>query len=174
MKQRHAFGYSLMEVLVALLVLSAGMIGAAALQLSAWQMAQQSAFHTAAHQLAAEVAEWLQVHHKNLPDGLQNLEINSASTTTQEARHCYGLSCTSEQFIAFMVRDWQARLQTALPDARLRICRDGASWDGDAPAYRWSCTVADGETPLVIKIGWKNTQTRKEPDAPLVVLSAGA
>lgn len=173
MTVRRALGYSLMEVLVALLVLSAGVIGAVGLQLSAWQLARQSAFHTAAHQLAAEVAEWLLVHHKNLPDSLQNLEIDSASAAPQAATHCYGISCTSDQLIFFMVRDWQARLQATLPDAQLRICRDAAPWDSAASAYRWHCAASDDETPLAIKIAWKGAQTRKASDASIVVLSVG-
>jgi type IV pilus assembly protein PilV len=173
MRLRRTFGYSLMEVLVALLVLSAGVIGAAGLQLSAWQMAQQSAFHSAAHQMAAEVAEWLQVHHKSLPDSLQNLEINSASTAPQEGSHCFGVSCTSDQLASFMVREWQARLQRTLPDAQLRICRDDTPWNSASSSYEWNCTASDDEAPLMIKILWKDAGAREKPGAPLVVLSVG-
>lgn len=169
---RPAAGYSLMEVLVALLVLSAGVIGAVSLQLASWQLAQQSAFHTAAHQLASEMAEWLRIYRGNLPPRLHTLEIDDEGVGAEEAVHCYGTSCTPDQLVIFMVADWQARLKAALPDVQARICRDADPWDSTASAYRWDCTESDSEVPLVIKIAWMDKQALKKPAMPITVIIA--
>lgn len=163
-------GYFLTEVLVALLVLSAGVIGAAGLQLSTWRLTQQSAFHTEAQQLAAEMAEWIQAYKASLPDNLENLEVNAASALPVAA-HCYGRQCTGDELAHFMVAEWVSRVRDALPQAQVRICRDATPWDSGAASYRWPCHSHEG-AGLVIKIGWFDKQFLAQPVLPLVVVRA--
>ncbi len=164
----HSSGYSLLEVLVALLVLSAGVIGAAALQLSAWQLTHQSHLHTVAQQLAAEMSEWMQVLDDAALDQLKNLEMHDAHPS---AAHCYGRHCDADGLLHFITADWIKRAQTALPQAQVRICRDAAPWDSGASSYRWECASSE-QALLVIKLGWLDKQDLDRPNAPLVVMSA--
>jgi len=136
----HSHGYSLVEVLVALLVLSAGVIGAAALQLSALQISHQSSLHTAAQQLAAEMAEWLQLVDDVSLERLQGLQMPGAMPS--EA-HCYSRQCSTDSLLQFIEADWIGRVQAALPEARVRICRDATPWDAGASAY--GCESTTGE-----------------------------
>ena len=164
----HSYGYSLLEVLVALLVLSAGVIGAAALQLSALQVSHQSYLHTAAQQLAAEMAEWLQAVDESSLEHLENLSVPGAASS---AAHCYSRHCSADGLLRFLEADWVGRVQATLPEARVRICRDAAPWDVGASAYRWEC-AAGAQAPLLIKLGWLDRQVKDTGDVPLVVMSA--
>lgn len=164
----HSFGYSLLEVLVALMVLSAGVIGAAALQLSAWQLTHQSYLHTTAQQLASEMIEWLQLVDEAAFDEFENMSL---SGSYPQSAHCYGRHCDADALLQFIQADWRQRAQTKLPEAQVRICRDTVPWDSDALAYRWECRPSDNAL-LVIKMGWFDKQGMNKPDAPLVVMSA--
>jgi len=170
MKSRSISGHSLTEILVALLVLSAGVIGAAGLQISAWQLTQQSVYQTAAHHLAAEMAEWVQVFEDAM---LVDLVALSGEPGEGVVRHCYARHCSAEDLTDFLVHQWQARVQTSLPDAKWRLCRDAAPWDRSAEAYRWSCSDSDEGAPLVIKIGWQDKQALDKPLLPQIVLGTG-
>lgn len=163
----HSYGYSLLEVLVALLVLSAGVIGAAALQLSALQISHQSYLHTAAQQLAAEMAEWLQAVDETSLEQLKNLSLPGAAPS---AAHCYSRHCSADGLLRFLEADWVGRVQAALPEARVRICRDAAPWDAGASVYRWECD-SGAQAPLVIKLGWLDRLAKDTGDVPLVVMS---
>lgn len=170
MKSPSISGQSLTEILVALLVLSAGVIGAAGLQLSAWQLTQQSAHQTAAFHLASEMAEWVQVFEDARLDDLVEL----SGEPGEGARiHCYARHCSAEDLTDFLLHHWQERVQTSFPDAKWRLCRDAAPWDKNAAAYRWSCSDGNEAAPLVIKIGWQDKQTLDKPLLPQIVLGTG-
>ncbi len=163
-----SFGHSLLEVLVALLVLSAGVIGAAALQLSAWQMAHQSSLHTLAQQLATEMSEWLQVVDEA---ALGELESLTAGGSTYQATHCYGRHCDTDALLQFIRGEWIQRVRIELPDMQLKICRDTNPWDGGVQAYRWECASSE-KAPWVIKMGWFDKSRLTKQDTPFVVMSA--
>ena len=57
MAKQTTSGFSLVEVLVSLCILSLGVIGAMSLQLSAMRTTQQSGFHNIALLLAADIAD---------------------------------------------------------------------------------------------------------------------
>lgn len=172
MKPRAVLGYSLMEVLIAMLVLSAGVMGAAGLQLSAWQLTQQSSYHSAAHQLAVELAEWLHVFDDATLDGLPSGKITAEHADPASATHCYGRHCTIDDLVRFIVAEWQTGLRSQLPEAEWRLCRDASSWDAKTEVYSWHC---DGNisAPLVIKIAWRNRHAPEKQFSPQIVLSTG-
>src|SRR3954468_11288154 len=64
-KLNHA-GFSLIEVLVSVLVLAIGVIGAAGMQLTALRTSQQSAFQTAALELAADMADKMRANDSQM------------------------------------------------------------------------------------------------------------
>lgn len=173
MKSRAVLGYSLMEVLVATLVLSAGVLGAAGLQLSAWRLTQQSTYHNSAHQLASELAEWLQLFEGARLDSLPQEKITADSSASASATHCYGRHCAADDFLNFIMEEWQRGLHAQLPDVEWRLCRDVRPWDDEASSYRWQCAGDENTAPLVIKIGWRDRRALEKPPLPQLVLNAG-
>ena len=163
MKYPTQNGFTLAEVLVSVLVLAAGIIGTAGMQLTALRTSQQTAFQTAAIQLTAEIADKMRANSGrfNLADEANpflNLDYSSSvDPLPQLATACHTTSCSAEELAYFEIHEWKSRIRTALPGGRIRICRDAQPWDTGAGSFRWRCMVpsaSTGTSSLVIKIGW--------------------
>ncbi|HEX7636637.1 MAG TPA: type IV pilus modification protein PilV [Noviherbaspirillum sp.] len=159
-------GFSLIEVLVSLLVLAIGVIGAAGMQLAAARTAQQSAFQTFALQLAAEMADAMRAGGGQL-ESMWAMDYSSANDgePVTPARFCYADSCNAQEFAEFQLYEWKKRVKTGLPAGRVLVCRDATPWDSVRRSLSWSCEGGAGEeAPLVVKLGWQ----AKNPDGSLV------
>lgn len=157
-------GFSLVEILVSVFVLAVGVIGAAAMQLSALRTSQQSAFQTAALSFASELADKMRSHPQQmqLPDRANpflNIDFESTHDRSEGevGGSCFATDCKVDELVQFDIEEWSQRVRTALPGVRVKICRDEQPWDSRLGAYRWQCSVAGGDwkrASLVIKIGW--------------------
>lgn len=169
----HTGGFSLVEVMVSVLVLAVGVLGAAAMQLGALRTSQQSGLHTSALHLASDLADRIRVNidQMGLDDGLNpfiGAEFDGTEPDPAAATFCYAMPCDGADLAAFDMYEWQRRLATSLPGARAVICRDSSPWDDDRRAYRWTCDDAAGSA-VVIKIGWQG----KNPDGSAVADAQG-
>jgi type IV pilus assembly protein PilV len=116
-----ARGFTLIEVLIVLCLLSLQAIGIIDLQWRSLRAARESALQSAAMQLAADMADGLRA----APAG-------------------------SDPMAAPGFDDWQAGVATALPGGRAIICHDAAPWDEAAGAYRWDCGDSAGPLVIKI------------------------
>lgn len=160
-------GFSLIEVLVSLLVLAIGVIGAAGMQLAAARTAQQSAFQTFTLQLVAEMADAMRAGSGRLEPMVWVMDYSSANDgePAAPARFCYTDSCDAQEFAEFQLYEWKKRVKAGLPAGRVLVCRDASPWDSAKRALSWSCDGGAGESsPLVVKLGWQ----AKNPDGSLV------
>ncbi len=165
-------GFSLVEVLVAVLVLSLGVIGTAGMQLTALRTTQQSTFQTTAVQLAAEIADKMRANESQMKLGAAvnpYLHVDYWATTQGEppppGKRCYVDHCNGAELALFDIYEWQKRVYTDLPGGRVMICRDAEPWNGAMQALTWSCKAGpmDGGS-VVIKMGWQE----KAADGTLV------
>lgn len=175
-------GFSLIEVMIAILVLALGVVGAASMQLIALQVARQSSFQTTALYLALQMADSIRIHTHHLKNGDAHhpyLAIDYRSADGQTVpidgnSHCYGkeAQCSVDQLIRFEIALWLRHLRKELPGARVRVCRDAQPWDAGSQQYTWNCTqgtAADTNVAVVIKIGWPVTSLWQWPvPEPLV------
>lgn len=169
-------GFTLVEVLISVLVLAIGVIGIAGMQLTALRTAQQSAFQTAALQLASEMADKMRANYQQmqLPDKSNlflNVDYQSADdvVVTPPKKICYRADCSAEELAKFDIYEWMARIKSALPGGRVRICRDSRPWDKAAGAFSWTCpppAAGVNNTPVVIKIGWHGKG--RNPDGSVI------
>lgn len=179
-------GFSLIEVLISVFVLTVGVIGAAGMQLTALRTTQQSVFQNNALQLAAEMADRMRTNIGPMrmadPDNpYLGVDYRSSSSVSSEAGiNCYGEDayCDAQQLAQFDIADWLKRLDSSLPGGRVRICRDAMPWNATIQSFDWSCSSAPGnDAPFVIKIGWqqKNLDGLPEQDdgssAPIIALT---
>ncbi|OYO25714.1 type IV pilus modification protein PilV [Janthinobacterium sp. PC23-8] len=162
----HAQGSTLIEVLVALLLLAVGLLGGSAMQLSSLRARHESALLSAATQLAASMAERMRANSAQLqlPDADNPyLGLDYEAGPVEEsggAPDCLGdTACGAAQLAQFDIAEWKQQLRKDLPAARLRICRDVAAWDAAAQGLQWSCSGGNG-APVVIKLGWRGRQAR--------------
>ena len=174
-------GFALVEVLIAILVLGLGVIGAAALQLTAMRTTQQSGFQTAALQLAVEMADKMRSNASQMRLADEHnpfLAIDFGAVNDQSvapARLCHVERCTAEELARFDIQEWQQRVRAVLPGARAVVCRDARPWDESANAFSWACTPSTAAS-IVIKLGWSDRDARERSASaqtfpPLIALT---
>jgi type IV pilus assembly protein PilV len=156
-----AGGSSLVEVLVSLLLLALGLLGASILQLHSLRARHDSALLSAGAQLASGMAERMRANSVLMhgPDaGNPYLNVAYAADDADAAGgapDCFGAAaCGAAELAQFDIAEWKQQLHAALPGARLHICRDTSVWDAAAQGLQWACSGGKG-APIVIKLGWR-------------------
>ncbi|APA69512.1 type IV pilus modification protein PilV [Janthinobacterium sp. 1_2014MBL_MicDiv] len=170
-------GSSLVEVLVSLLLLALGLLGASILQLTSLRARHESALLLAGAQLASGMAERMRangglLHGPDANNPYLNLAYEAAPDGAEPpggAPDCFGAAaCGAAQLAQFDIAEWKQQLHAALPGARLLICRDAQAWDSAAQGLHWACSGGKG-APIVIKLGWRG----RRPDGKPAVNGAG-
>jgi type IV pilus assembly protein PilV len=159
----HSDGYTLIEALVALCVLTIASLGAAELQWRSLLTMHQAALQSDALRLASDIAERL----RGLPQP-EMLFLDSQSSLPEAGRDCALRSCSAAELALADVRESLELRRARLPQARIRICADGAPWDASRKGFRWDCS---GAGPVLIKLGWR--ENAAAPDTPRLVLTVG-
>lgn len=173
-------GFSLLEALVSIVVLSFGLLGVAGLQASSLKYSRDARNQSVAINLAREMAEMIRSNARvsGASDNtyLQDAEDLSATATaptnvlgpfTDQDGDTPGTALAAAQ-----VADWKYRVSQALPGARIAVCIDSAPYDANGHPV-WDC---DGNgNIIVIKMGWEREDTAGEIKAasaalPYVVL----
>ncbi len=186
-----AHGFSLIEVLVSVFVLTVGVIGATGMHLNALRTAQQSAYQTRALHLGADMADSMRanVEQMRLADNVNpylQVDYQSSSTSSRSTDlSCYGANedCDTEQLARFDIDQLLQHIDADFPGGRVRICRDALPWSTKTQKFEWDCAIASSAlaiVPLVIKIGWQekiphNKTSQGEPSiTPGMVLTVAA
>lgn len=111
-------GVSMVEVLVATVVLSIGLLGLAGLQASGLRVGQSSIHRSQAAQLAYDMAERIRVNFGQAE--LYNLALSAPPPT------CAAAPTTSDEVAQCDLRDWRLRLQ-ALPGGQGSVAVNGTA-----------------------------------------------
>lgn len=142
---RHDAGFSLLEVLVALFVLSIGLLGLAALQTTGIRFNQQSYQRTQATLQAYEIIDRMRTNRAggtvnalfdNVTLGSKPGSANCASTT----------DCDADQMAEYDIRTWNTANEALLTESNGAICR--GTFDSNL-----ACTV--GGVIYRVGIKWK-------------------
>jgi type IV pilus assembly protein PilV len=169
-------GFTLAEVLVALLVVALGSAGAAALQTRALRTARAAARLSAVTRLAASLAERMRANPAAMAladadNPYLGFDYDAASGPPSATASCYaGADCDSAQLAAFDRFETAREMAAIVPGGRIRVCRDASAPDASTGLSGWDCDGRDG-APLAIKLGWREPDA---PDAPRVLLFVGA
>jgi type IV pilus assembly protein PilV len=162
-----AGGFTLVEVLVAVLLLAVGLLGALGTQVAALRTRQESQLMSRGVHLASDLAERMRANaaQMRLADAsnpyLQFRYVAGAEAPPAPTA-CYGAGrCDSAQLARFDLADTAAALHAGFPGGRIAVCRDAAIWDDGGRALTWDCASVAG-APVVIKLGW---HTRRAPGA---------
>jgi type IV pilus assembly protein PilV len=180
MKHRAA-GFSLVEVLVSIVVLSVGLLGMVGMLLASVRTGNETATFTAALNLARELSEKARMNKgvaaRNdaanaylVEDWREGAAPDAASVGS--ACVASGAACSTADLATWDMGEWKRRIAKALPDARLSVCFDEAPWNAAADAYTWACS--DTGHTLVVKLGWTPRTLRsakvQAPAAPRLVM----
>ena len=171
MQLRKSQGFSLVEVLISILVLTFGLLGMVGMQASALQANREARLQSSAVTLSRELAEMIRGNKITGVLAVNNPYIGSFSSplTPGTASYCLNVNtstavCANAVEIArAQMTEWLARVDAELPGARVDICSDTAPYDASGiPQWRTgACTVTAG-ADLVIKMGWTRGSTRRE------------
>lgn len=152
-------GFSLIEVLVSIIILTIGVLGTAGLMLASLRSNQSASFTSTAARLATEYQELMAMNTDVVNDTTSSGSSFAAVDTTggytaTAPTACLSGTCTPTQLYEFMVYDWVKRVQGQLPGGVVKVCRDANPKDSNG-LYKWSCTAPTGGTGLLtIKFGW--------------------
>lgn len=156
-------GFSIVEVLVAIIILSVGMLGAVGMQATAMQSNKEARNQAAATTFARELAEKMRGNHTvaiktAAADNPYIFDITLVGTPlATPAVNCFTDGCpTVKDAASWDVADWQGRVQDALPTPRVKVCFDQDPFDS-AGKPRWTCT-GDGDI-AVLKMSWTRKNT---------------
>lgn len=159
-----AAGFSLMEVLVAIVVFSFGVLGVVGLQAAALRYHQEATHQTTGLQLARELAEMVRDNRAVGARTMDNPYVGSfvadaaGGLAPDLASYCLaaGSGCAEPESLASAhMTHWLEQVAHALPAARVVTCFDDAPYD-DNGLPRWACPNDPPQgAPLVIKMGWR-------------------
>lgn len=166
-------GFSLIEVLISIIVLSFGLLGMVGLQAAALQANREARLQSVAFGLAQELADmmrgnkdvgvWDDAANPYLLDVRSPLAPATASDCLYVGNTCAGVDMAAHTTIAqSQMTEWLARVDAELPGARVAVCFDTAPFDaGGLP--QWACTAPAGGTTTspFIKIGWTHGSTNR-------------
>jgi len=177
-------GFSLVEVLVAIVVLSFGLLGMVGMQAFALQANREARLQGQAAVLARELAEMMR-GNKGVgadPSTSTNFFLGSFAvgslTMGSNASYCSGANTTSPcstpaDVAKAEMTDWLSRVNTELPGARVTICFDGAPYDSSGMP-QWDCTATGADEIAVIKIGWTRASTDRSKTSADAIESAAS
>lgn len=182
-------GFSLIEVLVSVFILSIGLLGSVGMQAAALKANTQTRYLNIASNQARELAEKMRGNHQiaRENDTANNpfLISHSSGTPTTPAKNCFKGECPSTGPSALAdaaqweTYEWLTKTVNQLPSPRVVVCFDSSPFDADGKPH-WGCDNLGDAT--VVKMAWSNINTAgdveyaTEQGAPLVVipLTAGS
>lgn len=177
LSHRTQSGFSLIEVLVAIIILSVGMLGAVGMQATALQSNKETRYQAIATTFGRELAEKMRGNNTIAIKTVANPYLFDETLSAAPALpgglvNCFTSGCTSPGTLAtWDVFDWQQRVQLALPTPRVKVCFDDDPFDSTGKA-RWACAPASGGAGgnvAVLKMSWTRNNT-----AGVLEFAAGA
>lgn len=113
-------GFTLLEVLIALLILSIGLLGLASLQTNGLRSNQMASMRTTATQLAYNIAD--RMHANPVGVDAQDYVIAVSDVDPVIATDCESTTCTSLQMATYDLSQWRSAINT-LPGGSSSITR---------------------------------------------------
>lgn len=156
-------GFTLLEVLVSIVVLSFGVLGVVGLQAAALQANKEARFQSTAVALGRELADMMRANKDlAITTGAGNPYLGTFTSIPTANPGCDPCVSTTEVAQANM-HDWVARVGDVLPGYRITICFDATPYSPDDNLPQWTCSN-DGGT-AVLKIGWTRVSAASAPGA---------
>ena len=172
----QANGFSLIEVLVSIIILSFGLLGMVGLQAAALQSNREARMQSAAGSLARELAEMMRGNKEVavLLTSATNPYLGDFSSPLAPATAAYCLNVAtatpacgpSNTLVANTViaqaqmTEWLSRVDSELPGARVSICIDGTPYDANG-LPQWVCNATGVQPNMFVKIGWTKGSTNR-------------
>ena len=117
-------GLSLLEVLIALVIISLGLLGLAALQVSSMKKSTQTRVYNYAASSLQDLSERLAANASAAKAGYFNYSnLDKTDGTLPTGNNCAQSSCTAQQNATYILRTWAVPLSTTLPSPRFSVSK---------------------------------------------------
>lgn len=166
----YSSGFTLLEILVSIVVLSFGLLGMVGIQAMALKSNSDARQQSAAVQLAGELSEMMRGNQAvalGLTVATNPYLINdyTGAVLTEPTEKCSAAAgCTSPTNVAtWEIYDWLTRVNAAFPGVRVRVCYDKTPYTTSG-IPKWDCDAAGAAVAgdrISIKIGWTRESFNK-------------
>ncbi len=125
-------GFTLLEILLAVVVLAIGLLGLAKLQVTGLHQTHSSNLRTQATLLAYDIADRMRANRSAYLDASSNYIDPPSGTTTKKCEWDGSSvdSCTPTEMAQFDMAQWRAAIANNLPGGAGTVCLDVTSDDG--------------------------------------------
>ncbi len=153
--QAHSYtGFTMVEFLVAVIVLSIGLIGLAGLQLTSLRDNTRAYMRSQASLLASDLADRVRA----------NPTTNYTAVSASQNTSCLSKpGCTASEMAQHDLFDWNNKLPVELNNGAGLICMDSTPNDGTGIG---SPQCDNSGNNFAIKIWWQDEQTNNDGTAP--------
>lgn len=124
-------GFTLIEVLIALLVLAVGLLGMASLMMTSLQSSQSAYLHSQASLLAQDLVERMRANRDHAVKNDSYELAASAAATTNPGCATSSSGCSPSAQARQDLHDWRAALETGIPGATATIERSDDPDEGN-------------------------------------------
>jgi type IV pilus assembly protein PilV len=165
-------GLSMIEVLVAMVIIAVGILGLTALQLTAMKYNKEASLRSVATTLAVEIGDRMRSNTKGVTDGNYDRDMGYTTALTAVSAPSCGSSsdCSPSNMAKLDISGWQADLAAALPGGAGAIIPTAEAstrksivimWTdkslNDAGATDPACTAAPNTNAAVVGVRCFNT-----------------
>jgi type IV pilus assembly protein PilV len=158
-------GFTMLEVLIAIVVIAFGLLGVAGLQVVALKNNQSASYRLIATTLANDMIDRIKTNTVGLIAGEYD-KSNPNAYTTPVATCLLAAGCTPQELARNDRFEWAQLVAAALPGGQAIVCLDSTPDDGLSPAGP-QCD-GDGTTLYAIKIWWNDERNQTaDPNALL-------
>jgi len=110
-RPRLQSGFTLLEVMIALVIFSIGLLGLAGLQASGLRSNTQAQLRTIAVIQTYDMAERIRANPRGVEDG----NYNAMDDSTPTAEDCISATCTAAEMATYDYYEWVTSTQSVLP-----------------------------------------------------------
>ncbi|MDX1461356.1 MAG: type IV pilus modification protein PilV [Xanthomonadales bacterium] len=152
----HEKGFSLLEVLIAVLILAIGVIGIAALQMTTSMYQESSMYRGQVAMLSREIIERMQLNVDAAKGGAYNISTLPTGLTT----NCKSATanCSTGDMVSHDLREWSARVADVLPGGDASIATD----------------TSTDPVQITLTLKWDEARGQRLDDSDKVVLTEQA
>jgi type IV pilus assembly protein PilV len=162
----HIRGVTLLEVLIAILILSVGLLGSAGLQTIGLKSNVGASQRSAATLLAYEMADRMRANQVGVSGGYYK-----NTTATQQSACETAVGCLPQQMAQNDIYEWYQLIQTNLPNGVGYVCIDSSPMDGTGNASSTQQKCDGVGTTYAIKIWWLEDRSEANPNGALKLVS---
>lgn len=160
---QRSTGVTLIEILVAILIISFGILGTAGLQMAGLRAALGANQRTTATLLAYDIADRMRANMA----GVNANNYQGYTATDQSATCLADVGCTAQQMAQHDTWEWGQAIAAQLPSGIGIVCRDSSPDDGVNNASQVSAGCDGLGNIYVIKVWWLEDRSASNPAGTL-------